>query len=304
MAATEVIRLGVCQPRAAWGAEAARNVDDAVAFVRQAAALEIDLLLFPETYPGPYTNDLRYEVVPPLREAAAHYGVALVAGTTTETEPGSGAFHVEAVVIDAAGEEVGRYRRSHPLGPYVFPGGSFWDLNYKEGDELPVFDLGWGKVGVAICSEVFVPEIARTLALKGAEVCLFPTGILIDEFGYSENWRTLVRARAIENLMYTATTIHLFPREFLGADAAAVGSIGTGSGLTAGHAMICSPERTLAATHEPGILTADLDLAHLRRLRETEEVMCLPAPFRTIPGVLAWRRPELYELGALEAVGA
>jgi hypothetical protein len=65
-----------------------------------------------------------------------------------------------------------------------------------------------------VCSEVFVPEIARILALKGAEVCLMHDGLLIDELGCTENWQTLIRARAIENLMCTATTVHLFPEEF------------------------------------------------------------------------------------------
>jgi predicted amidohydrolase len=297
MPGKSTIRIGVVQPVATWGADAPSNLDQALEYVRQAGVLGVDLLLFPETYPGPYTSDVRYEVEAPLSEAARECGVSVVAGTTRETEPGSGAYYVEAVVIDSDGTTVGRYRRTHPVGPYVFPDGSFWDLEYKEGDELPVFELSWGTLGLGICSEAFVPEIARTLALKGAEVCFLPTGILIDEQQYTDNWRTLVRARAIENLMYTATTVHLLPQEFLGDGAQAISGPGTGSGHTAGIAMIASPERVLAASHEPGIITADLDLEYLRRMRDTDEVICLPAPYRSIPGVLKWRRPELYELG-------
>jgi predicted amidohydrolase len=161
-----------------------------------------------------------------------------------------------------------------------------------------VVDMGWGKVGVVTCSEVFVPEVARVLALKGAELCLFPTGLLIDELGYTDNWRTLVRARAIENLMYTAVTVNLFPPSF--ADAyrqAPLDEAPSASGLTRGIAMIASPERVLAASESPGILTAELDLQRVRRLRETEEELIVPAPYRTIPGILSWRRPEV--LGVL-----
>jgi len=313
MSRPETIRLAVAQPRAFWGDEAARNLDEALRLVEQAGALGVDLLLFPETYPGPYSESLRYEVLGPLSEAAARHRLALVAGTTEETEPGSGDYFIEAVVIGTEGEVKGRYRRTHPAGTYLYEGGAFWDVAYEAANELPVFDMGWGKLGINICSEVYVPELARALALQGAEICAFPTGLLIDELGYLENWRTLIRARAIENLMYTATTVHLFPPEFVALCAAggefSADALTTGSGLTAGHAMIASPERVLAATHEPGLLTADLDLERLRRMRKTVEELSVPAPFRTIPGVLDWRRPEVFaELlarsGALAQSGA
>jgi predicted amidohydrolase len=300
---TSQIRLGLVQPRTYWGDEEPRNLTEALRYVEQAATLGVDLLAFPENYPGPHRSDGRFEVIEPLRAAAARHGVALAAGTSIETAPGAGRFHIATVIIDATGSITGIYRRTHPRGPYIYPGGDLWDLDYEEADELPVFDMGWAKVGVATCSEVFVPEVARVLALKGAELCLFPTGLLIDELGYTDNWRTLVRARAIENLMYTAVTVNLFPPSF--ADAyrqAPLDEAPTASGLTAGIAMVASPERVVAASESPGILTADLDFERIRRLRATEEELIVPAPYRTIPGVLSWRRPEvLTELSELEA---
>src|SRR5439155_1597775 len=135
-----------------------------------------------------------------------------------------------------------------------------------------VFDMGWGKLAMLVFSDVIVPEIARILALKGAEVCLMHAGLLIDELGYTDNWRTLVRARAIENLMYTATTVHLFPEEFgRKYRQAELRLPPTGSHLTAGIAMIASPERVLCESHEPGILSAVLDIDRIRWLRETDE---------------------------------
>ncbi len=207
-------------------------------------------------------------------------------------------------MIGADGTVKGRYHRTHPVGPYIYPGGDLWDFKYEAADQFPVFDMGWGKLGLLVCSEVFVPEIARILALKGAEVCLMHAGLLIDELGYTDNWRTLVRARAIENLMYTATTVHLFPEEFGRKYRQAELKLPpTGSHLTAGIAMIASPERVLCESHEPGLLSAVLDLDRIRWLRETDEELIVPAPYRTIPGVLKWRRPELYgQLTAQPAV--
>jgi predicted amidohydrolase len=292
------IKLGLVQPRTYWGDEEPRNLDEARRYVAQAAALGVDLLAFPENYPGPYRSEGRFEVVEPMRAAAAEHGVALAIGTSLELEGGSGRFNIVSVLIRNDGSIAGIARRTHPPGPYIYEGGDLWDFHYEAADELAVVDMGWGKVGVVTCSEVFVPEVARVLALKGAELCLFPTGLLIDELGYTDNWRTLVRARAIENLMYTAVTVNLFPPSF--ADPyrqAPLDEAPSASGLTRGIAMIASPERVLAASESPGILTADLDLERVRRLRETEEELIVPAPYRTIPGILSWRRPEV--LGVL-----
>jgi len=295
---TAQVRLGVVQPRTYYGEEEPRNLEEALRYVRQAAAMDVDLLAFPENYPGPYTAARRYDVIEPLRAAAAEHRVGLAVGTSLELDDGSGRVNIVTVLIQSDGSIAGMYRRTHPTGPYIYPGGDLWNFEYQAADEFPVFDMGWGKVGVVTCSEVFVPEVARILALKGAELCLFPTGLLIDELGYTDNWRTLVRARAIENLMYTAVTVHLFPPEF--ADRYRQGQIQdapSASGLTRGIAMINSPERVLAASESPGILTADLDFERIRTLRATEEELIVPAPYRTIPGILSWRRPEV--LGAL-----
>lgn len=288
------VRIGLVQPHTFYGDEERRNLDEALSYVAKGAALGVELLVFPENYPGPFRNEGRFEVIEPLREAAAAHGIALAAGTSLEHHEGSGTYSIATVMIDAQGEVVGVNRRTHPVGPYIYEGGDLWDFTYEESDELPVFDMGWGKVGVVTCSEVYVPEIARNLAMNGAEICLFPTGILIDELGYTENWRTLVRARAIENLMYSAVTVNLFSPEF--ADRYRQGELDvapSASGLTRGIAMIASPESVIAASEAPGIICADLDLERIRRLRDTTEELIVPAPYRTIPGVLDWPRPEV-----------
>jgi predicted amidohydrolase len=275
-------------------------LDDALEWVRKASQRELDLLVFPETYPGPVSWHTRYEVLEPLRAAAAEHGVAIVAGTTEKAEGGDQAHHIVSVVIDEAGEVLGRYRRTHPHGEYyrgLYAAGPFWQFDYVEGDELPVFDLGWGKLGVSICSEVFVPEISRALAAKGAEVCAFPTGCMIDDLGFTENWQTMVRARAIENNMFTATTMNLFDQELRTAHVSSgLKDVDSATGLNSGHAMICSPESVLGTMRGPGILAADLDLAYIRRMRTEPEFpdgVTVPPPYTSLPGLDNMKRPEL-----------
>jgi len=300
----DVIKLGMLQPRAYAGAEAPRMLEEALAYVEQAGREGVDLLVFPETYPGPTTHEVRYEVVEPLARAAAANGVAVVAGTTEKVPEGAErTYYVSAVVIDADGTVVGTYRRTHPRSEVyagIFGNGPLWGIDYQAADELPVFDLGWGVLAVSICSEVFVPEVARAMALKGAEVCVFPTGVLIDDFGFTDNWRTVVRARAIENVMYTATTMNLFADDM--RRAACAGELRPSdpeTGLNRGHAMIAGPESVLAASPAPGILSADLDLARLRRMRSEPEFpdgVVIPPPFASLPSVHRLRRPEVVGL--------
>jgi predicted amidohydrolase len=290
-----IIRLGVASVQTDFGVAEHGNLQRALDYIRRAGALDVDLLMFAENFPGPFTEANRYEVHEPISAAAREHGVAVAYGTSVlrSTEPDT--YNIATVIVDSSGATVGQYLRTHPEGPYIYRSGPQWNFEYVEAEEFPVFDMGWGKLAISICSEVHLPEIARIYALKGAEVLLIPSGLLIDELGYTDNWRTLVRARAIENHMYTATTVNLMDRSVAAHFAPTDVELPRhGSGLTAGIAMICSPERVLAESHDPGILTADLDLDRLRWLRETDEELIVPAPYRTIPGHLKWRRPGIY----------
>lgn len=302
---TSKIRLGMVQPHALAGAAAPTMLGDAVRFIAQAGAAGVDLLVFPETYPGPIAHHTRYEAVPALQLAAAEHGVAVVAGTTEKAPGGPADYYIAAVVIDSLGDVVGRYRRTHPRGDVyrgLYANGPWWEFNYVEADDLPVFDLGWGKLGIAICSEVFVPEIARSLALKGAELCVFPTGTLIEDLGFRENWQTMVRARAIENIMYTATCMNLFDEELRAAHAGpGLPPVDPGTGLNYGHAMICSPEVVLGTMRGTGILIADLDLGYIRKMRADPEFpdgLILPPPYRSLPGLGNLRRNDIASTAA------
>src|SRR5262249_5042841 len=100
---------------------------------------------------------------------------------------------------------------------------------------------------------------------------------------------------AIENLMYTATLVNLMdPSVAEQFEPSGVSRPLNGSTLTSGIGMIASPERVLAESSEPGILTAELDIDRVSYPRNTKEELIVHAPYRTIPGHLSWRRPELY----------
>lgn len=247
-----------------------RHVEQAVTWLEEAARQGAQLVLFPEGYPGPANPRCQYDAMPELMHAARRLNMHLVAG---DVEPTQGGHHVRLRLIGPEGL-IGVYRRTTPVGPYIYHDIDAWNFDYQPAAQLPIFHTDLGRIGLLICSEVYVPELSRTLALQGADLILYPAGALINEL--MQTWQTMLFARAIENLVFTASCQNLY-------------------GVEDGVAQIASPEQILARSHAPGLLMADLDLDRLAQLREAEEKIEMPKRFRTIPGVLRWRRPQLYQ---------
>jgi predicted amidohydrolase len=272
------LRLAVVQQETLTGADAPKNVDRAVAYIRQAARDGAKLVMLPETYPGPYTVPVNYSPHEALAAVAGEEKVYVVGGAVEYIRPddvGHAPCYNCLYLYGPNGQRIGKYRRTTPPGPWIYEGGKFWDFKYQEADELPVWDTEFGKLGILMCSEVYVPELSRMMALQGARITLLPAGLWPPQL--HETWRTLIWARAIENLMITATSRNILEG---------------GSG----HAMICSPEEILLESRKPGVFTVTVDLARLEWLRnELDRRVDGTLPWRTKPGIFKqWIRPELY----------
>jgi beta-ureidopropionase len=96
------------------------------------------------------------------------------------------------ILIDPDGDIIGRYSKTHFAEGYLVK-----PEIYTPGDEYPVFDTPFGKIGIIICYDRQLPEPARILALKGAQILIVPAnGSYTNEYG----WNTvLMRTRAYEN---------------------------------------------------------------------------------------------------------
>jgi predicted amidohydrolase len=128
-----------------------------------------------EAIPGPFCAM--------LAEKAAAYGCYVCAGILERD--GEFIFNT-AVIYDRRGRFVGKQRKIQPYWPEE-------PLGVSPGDTFVVFPLDFGIVGIMICYDSWWPESARLLALKGAEVILFPNA------GYEEK---ILPARAIDNNVY------------------------------------------------------------------------------------------------------
>jgi predicted amidohydrolase len=97
-----------------------------------------------------------------------------------------------ALVIDRAGRVVGHYAKVHPTRLEMTRG-------IEEGDDFPVFDLDFGRIGVVICHDLSFPESTRVLGLKGAEIIFWPSWWS----GWGEELcYAVIKSRAIDNAAY------------------------------------------------------------------------------------------------------
>ena len=128
-----------------------------------------------------------------LGEISAELGMVIVGSLPDKKD---GTIYNTAFVIDG-GEIVGSYSKLHlfsTMGEDRFLGA---------GDQTLVVPTSVGRIGVAICYDLRFPELFRKLALDGAELLCIPA-----EWPHprGEHWRTLLRARAIENQMPVVAT--------------------------------------------------------------------------------------------------
>jgi hypothetical protein len=198
----------------------------------------------------------------------------VVFGTLEPIDAAAGTAYNLTCMAYPDGRPLARYRRTHPNGPWIYTGGPSWEFQWVPGNDFPVFETVHGKVGLAMCSEVYMPEVARALALRGAELIFMPAGR--DKRQLWATWRTLVWVRAIENLAIVVTTQNLFDHSERGL------------------AMVAAPEEILLESTSAGMSVVDVALDRLRYLRGTRDVLGSSEQCAVKQGLLGpqWQRPS------------
>ncbi len=271
------LTVSVVQMRAVDG-EKERTVDRMMRHLDEAGRRGSQLTVLPEVWTGlgfsdpnmhrEIAEDIPGPVTDRLCEKAREYEMA-ICGSLYERD--GNAVHNTAPVISQEGEIVGRYRKTHL---FDVPNRTDIRSGIKEseritaGDELPVFDLQFARVGVSICSDLRFPEVYRELALKGSEVTLCVSAFLAPRV---DHWEFLLRTRASENQTYVVAS----------------GQVGTepksGIGFV-GRSMVVDPWGTIVATASDTetVMTTVIDLDYIAEVR------------RRWP-LLEQRRPKLYQ---------
>ena len=205
-----LVTVAAAQFACSWDTNA--NVLKAEAMVRKAAKRGANVVVLQELFETPYFPKdqltTQFELARPLE---GHPIVARFSRLARELEvviPVSffehhgQAFFNSVVTLDATGDLVGLYRKSHiPEGP-----GYQEKYYFAPGDTgFVVCDTRFGKIGVGICWDQWFPEAARIMALKGAEMLLFPSAIgsepKMPDYDSSRHWRRVMQGHAAANLV-------------------------------------------------------------------------------------------------------
>ncbi len=188
-----------------------QNIKKADQMVRQAAKQGAQIILLPELFERPYFCQERrydyYSYAKPLHENDAVIHFKNVAEELSIVLPISfyekeeNRLYNSLAMIDADGSILGVYRKTH------IPDDHFYQekFYFSPGDTgFKVFDTAYGKIGAGICWDQWFPETARSLAVMGAELLLYPTAIgsePILDTDSMPHWRRVMQGHAAANCM-------------------------------------------------------------------------------------------------------
>jgi predicted amidohydrolase len=192
------VKLGVVnyKPHGAESPEA--SLAQYEPFLEKAAALGADIVCLGETIEMAGSNIKPLEAATELDgphtrwlgEHARKHQMYIVTSLNIRKDK---RVHNMAVLIDREGKIEGTYNKVHLPFAETLNG-------VIPGNEFPVFETDFGKVGMQICYDNFFPETARSLAQNGAEIIFLP--IWGDGRWNDTAWETVSRARAIDNSVY------------------------------------------------------------------------------------------------------
>ena len=187
------------------------NISKADQMVRQAAAQGANIILLPELFERPYfCQERRYEYyayAKPVMEndAVLHFMEVAkelhVVLPISFYEKDGNVLYNSIAIIDADGTMLGVYRKTHIPDDHYYQE-KFYFTPGNTG--FRVWDTAFGKIGVGICWDQWFPETARAMAVKGAEILLYPTAIgsePILECDSMPHWRRCMQGHAGSNLM-------------------------------------------------------------------------------------------------------
>lgn len=256
------MRIALCQ-RATYTGNKVKNIKETKDMIKQAMnqCNDVDLILFPENNYGEpkqgenlaeYAETPDGEYVTLMKELAKEYRVNLIPGSFSEKAE-NGLCYNTLPFLDRAGNLLGSYRKVHLFDSL---GGRESDL-VKPGEEIKLIDTEFGKVGLMICYDMRFPEMARSLAVNGADlicsVACWPVGKVLPS--RVEHWDTLTKATALYNLTYLA----------------ACNVYGEVKGsFPFGYSRVIDPWGTVTASCSMGtqIVYADIDFEYQKWVRE------------------------------------
>lgn len=180
------------------------NLDRMGKMIQQICTTQrVDLIVFPELATTGYENGVNFtdlaEQIPGytsnfLGKLASDFHVWIATGMVVKHKVESVIYN-SAILIGPDGEVSGEYRKVHLKGEEK--------MAFRPGFKLPVFETDFGRVGLMLGWDLAFPEVARALALDGADLIIVPANW---EAPNIEEWKTYLLARAYENSVFMGGT--------------------------------------------------------------------------------------------------
>ncbi len=158
-------------------------------------------------------------------------------------------------IINSSGKVVCKYDKIHMFDVNISKGESYQESKiFIKGKKIVTAKLPWGLIGMSICYDLRFPSLYRKLCSNGANMISIPAAFTRPT-GKS-HWRTLIKARAIENLSFVF--------------APAQCGINSSTRKTHGYSMIVSPWGEVIAEMRgnPGIILAKIDISDVSKVRK------------------------------------
>lgn len=226
-----------------------------------ASQQRVDIIIFPELITSGNELGLRFTEVAQrvpgptvnlLAQRANEFGVYIAFGMVTKERVESVLYN-SGILIGPEGDVVEVYNKVHLRGEER--------MAFREGFKLPVAQTEIGNIGLMVGYDLAFPEVARALALEGAEIVICMANW---EAAHMDEWKTYVRARAYENSMYVAAVNRVGEDVTLnfGGESMVVGPRGQ---IYASMAEETDPE---SGAPLEGFAVARIDLDEVRKYRE------------------------------------
>ena len=256
----------------------AENLARAAKEIQRAARDGAELAILPEMFCCPYSNasfranaeEAGGLIHAAMAEAARKAGLWLVAGSMPELADGK--IYNTSFVFDSSGHQVAFHRKVHLFDIDVQGGQRFFESEtLSAGNRATVFDTPFGRLGLCICFDIRFPELARVMALAGAQAMIVPAAFNLTTG--PAHWELAFRQRAVDNQFFTLGVAPARDEE--------------GTYVSYGNSIACDPWGTVIARAGSGEeqLLVELDFSRNEAVRRQLPLLSArrPAVYHTLP---------------------
>jgi omega-amidase len=268
-------RLALCQMKVTENR--AENIEMALDMLDKAYFGCADIAVLPEMFICPYDilcfseyaeKEKDSAAIKELSKKAAALGIYIIGGSIPEYDEGK--IYNTCYIFDREGKVIGKHRKIHLFDVSVKDRISFMESEVlAAGNDITVIETEFCGIGIAICYDIRFPELSRIMALRGAELLIFPGAF--NMVTGPAHWELLIRTRAVDNQVYIAAAS---PAKNMDASYTAYGN-----------SMISDPWGEIMARAGAGeeVVTADISSDKINRIRNE-----MP--------LLKHRRTDIYQL--------